>query len=208
MAPHSSTLAWRIQWTEEPGRLQSMGLLRVGHDRATSLSLFSFMHWRKKCQPTPVFLSGESQGRGSLVGCHLWGRTESDTSEVTQQQQQQRFIVYIYHSFFIYSSVDGHLGCFHVLAIVNSAAVNTGVHVSFSILFSSGHTPRNGIVGGFIPPMPMIMMLLLLLSRFSRVRLCATSQTAAHQAPPSLGFSRQEHWSGQPFPSPMHESEK
>ena len=51
-------------------------------------------------------------------------------------------------------------------------------------------------------------MLLLLLSRVSRVRLCATPQKAAHQAPPSLGFSRQEHWSGLPFPSPMHESEK
>ena len=50
-------------------------------------------------------------------------------------------------------------------------------------------------------------MLLLLLSHFSRVRLCATPETAAHQAPPSLGFSRQEHWSGLPFPSPMHESE-
>ena len=50
--------------------------------------------------------------------------------------------------------------------------------------------------------------LLLLLSRFSRVQLCATPWTAAHQAPPSLGFSRQEHWSGLPFPSPMHESEK
>ena len=52
------------------------------------------------------------------------------------------------------------------------------------------------------------LLLLLLLSRFSRVRLCATPQTAAHQAPPSLGFSRQEHWSGLPFPSPIHESEK
>ena len=52
------------------------------------------------------------------------------------------------------------------------------------------------------------MLLLLLLSRFSRVRLCTTPQTAAHQAPPSLGFSRQDHWSGLPFPSPMHESEK
>ena len=50
--------------------------------------------------------------------------------------------------------------------------------------------------------------LLLLLSSFSRVRLCAAPETAAHQAPPSLGFSRQEHWSGLPFPSPMHESEK
>ena len=51
-------------------------------------------------------------------------------------------------------------------------------------------------------------LLLLLLSRFSRVQLCATPETAAHQAPPSLGFSRQEPWSGLPFPSPMHESEK
>ena len=49
---------------------------------------FTFMHWRRKWQPIPVFLPGESQGQGSLVGCHLWGRTESDTIKVTQQQQQ------------------------------------------------------------------------------------------------------------------------
>ena len=83
MVPHSSTLAWKILWTEEPGRLQSMGSLRVGYDWVTSLSLFTFMHWKRKGQPTPVFLPGESQGWGSLVGCHLWGRTESDTTEVT-----------------------------------------------------------------------------------------------------------------------------
>ena len=47
----------------------------VGHDLATSLSLFTFMHWRRKWQPTPVFLPGESQGQGSMVGCHLWGHT-------------------------------------------------------------------------------------------------------------------------------------
>ena len=80
MAPHSGTLAWKIPWTEEPGGLQSMGSLRIRHDWATSLSLFTFMHWRRKWQPTPVFLPGESQGRGSLVGCRLWGRTESDTT--------------------------------------------------------------------------------------------------------------------------------
>ena len=73
MAPHSSTLAWKIPWMEEPGRLQSMGSRRVRHDWATSLSLFTFMHWRRKWQPTPVFLPGESQGQGSLVGCRLWG---------------------------------------------------------------------------------------------------------------------------------------
>ena len=82
-APHSGTLAWKIPWMEEPGRLQSMGSLRVEHDWATSLSLFTFMHWRRKWQPTPVFLPGEPQGWGSLVGCRLWGHTESDTTEVT-----------------------------------------------------------------------------------------------------------------------------
>ena len=72
MAPHSSTLAWKIPWMEEAGRLQSMESLGVRRNWATSLSLFSFMHWRRKWQPTPVFLPGESQGRGSLVGCCLW----------------------------------------------------------------------------------------------------------------------------------------
>ena len=88
MAPHSSTLTWKTPWMEEPGRQQSVGSLRVGQDWVTSLSLFTFMHWRRKWQPTPVFLPGESQGWGSLLGCHLWGRTELDTTEVTQQQQQ------------------------------------------------------------------------------------------------------------------------
>ena len=83
MAPHSSTLAWKIPWTEEPGGLQSLGSLRVGHDWVTSLSLFTFMHWRRKWQPAPVFLPGEYQRLGSLVGCRLWGRTESDMTEAT-----------------------------------------------------------------------------------------------------------------------------
>ena len=73
---------------ENPGELQFMGSLRVGHDGATSLSLFTVIHWRRKWQPTPVFLPGESQGQGSLVGCRLWCHTESDTTEATQQQQQ------------------------------------------------------------------------------------------------------------------------
>ena len=74
MAPYSSTLVWKIPLMEEPGGLQSMGSLRVGHNSVTLLSLFTFMHWRRKWQPTPVFLPGESQGWGSLVGCRLWGR--------------------------------------------------------------------------------------------------------------------------------------
>ena len=77
-APHSSTLAWKIPWTEEPGRLQSTGSLRVGHDWATSLSLFTFMHWRRKWQPTPLFLPGESQGRGAWWAA-VYGVAQSQT---------------------------------------------------------------------------------------------------------------------------------
>ena len=83
LATHSSTLAWKTPWTEEGGRLQSMGSLRVGHDWATLISLFTFLHWRSKWQLTPVFWPGEFHGRGNLVGCHLWGRTESDTTDAT-----------------------------------------------------------------------------------------------------------------------------
>ena len=78
MAPHSSTLAWKIPWMEEPGRLQSMGSLRVGHDWATSLLLSTFMHWRRKWHPTLVLLPGKSHGWRSLLGCSPWGHTESD----------------------------------------------------------------------------------------------------------------------------------
>ena len=69
MAPHFSTLAWKIPWMEEPGRLGDF--------------TFTFMHWRRTWQPTSVFLPGEFQGRRSLVGCSLWGRTESDMTEAT-----------------------------------------------------------------------------------------------------------------------------
>ena len=145
MAPHSSTLAWKIPWTEEPGRLQTMGSRRVGHDWATSLSLFTFMHWRRKWQPTPVFLPGESQGHGSLVGHHLWGRTESDTTEATYHQH---IYVHIYlHG--PHSSVDGLLDCPCVLAFVNSVAVNTEVHASFRTLFPSRYMPRSGVAGSY-----------------------------------------------------------
>ena len=74
MATHSTILAWRIPGTGEPGGLKSMGSLRVGHNSVTSLSLFIFMHWRRKWQSTPVFLPGESQGWRCLVSCHLWDR--------------------------------------------------------------------------------------------------------------------------------------
>ena len=85
MTTHSSVLAWRI-----PGTADLVGCHLWGHTESDtterlhfhfSLSLFTFMRWRRKWQPTPVFLLGESQGWWSLVGCHLWGRTESDTTK-------------------------------------------------------------------------------------------------------------------------------
>ena len=78
MAPHSSTLAWKIPWTEEPGGLQSMGSLRVREDWATSLSLFTCMHWRRKWQLIPVFLPWESQGRGAWWAA-IYGVAQSRT---------------------------------------------------------------------------------------------------------------------------------
>ena len=79
--PHQYSFAWKIPWMEEPGRLQSMGSLRVRYNWATSLSLFTFVHWRRQWQPTPVLLPGESHGRRSLVGCSPRGRKDSDMTE-------------------------------------------------------------------------------------------------------------------------------
>ena len=87
-----------------------MGLLRVGHDWATSLSLFTFMHWRRKWQPTPVFLPWESQGQGSLVGCCLWGRTESDTTEATYSSSSSYILVATQINF-SYDSSCSNRGC-------------------------------------------------------------------------------------------------
>ena len=96
MATHSSTLAWKIPWMEEPGRLQSMGSQRVGHNLATKQqkqaaknaaksNLYSVFHFpyngRRTWQPTPVFLPGKFHGWRSLVGYSPWGRKELDTTE-------------------------------------------------------------------------------------------------------------------------------
>ena len=85
MAPYSSTLAWKIPWTEEPGGLQSVGSQRLGHDWVTSLYTIilyiSYIYGRRRWHPTPVLLPGKSHGRRSLVGCSPWGLKESDTTE-------------------------------------------------------------------------------------------------------------------------------
>ena len=230
MAPHSSTLAWKIPWTEEPGRLQSMGLLGVGHDQATSLSLFTFMHWRRKWQPTPVFLPGESQGQGSLVGCRLWGHTESDTTQQQQQQQQGKN----QHNLGRKRQFnDNNWQLQHL--ILNDDQNNQTENQQRKRRLEQQYKPTRPNRYGQNTPLKnsrtcslenrlldlekgkgewreqhgnIYTICYAMLSRFSRVRLCATPQTAAHQAAPSLGFSRQEHWSGLPFPSPGHGSEK
>ena len=111
MATDSSTLAWKIPWTEEPGRLRSMGSLRVRHDWATWLSLFTFMHWRRKWQPTPVFLPRESQGQGSLVDCCLWGHTRvrHDWSDLAAVAVHMR-VIFPWHAY----------GCNMVTAMFNT----------------------------------------------------------------------------------------
>ena len=78
MSTHASTLAWKIPWMEEPGRLQSMKSQRVRHDWATSVS---FTFWRREWQPTPVFLPGEPHGQRDLVVYNLWGCKDLDTTE-------------------------------------------------------------------------------------------------------------------------------
>ena len=100
---------------------------------------------------------------------------------------------------------------FHVIFLICcELALEVGFLKAFPILnYFSMNTFRTFLKGRhFLLTAPGSLLLLLLLSHFSRVRLCATPETAAHQAPPSLGFSRQEHWSGLPFPSPMHENGK
>ena len=82
MAPHSSSLAWKIPWTEEPGGLQSMGSLGVGHDSNFTLT-FHFHALEEEMATHSIALAWRIPGTGDLVGCHLWGRTESDTTEVT-----------------------------------------------------------------------------------------------------------------------------
>ena len=97
MATHSSTLAWEIPWTEEPGRLQSVGLRRTGHNWVTSLSLFTFMHWRRKWQPTPVLLSGESQrwepGGLPSVGSH---RVRHDWRDLAAAAAGEKVSLFLY----------------------------------------------------------------------------------------------------------------
>ena len=132
MAPHSSTLAWKIPWTEEPGGLQSMGSLRVRHDWATSLSLFTFLHWRRKWQPTPVFLPGESQGRRSLVGCRLWGRTRvgHDWSDLAAAAAVDYMVLIYFWPLYsiLFYSIDLYVCLYAIAILFHTVAVEKREH--------------------------------------------------------------------------------
>ena len=174
------------------------------------------MHWRRKWQPTPVFLPGESQGRGSLVGCRLrvaqsWTRLtrlssssssgyslclgEGRREETSHKEGMCRFLCSLSGSRWLQG--DRH--------DLEEWEFLTSVSLLQRHLLAQNVLGFNFLIQQ-VKEVLLVLLLLLLLSRFSRVRFCATPETAAHQAPSSLGFSRQEHWSGLPFPSPMHES--
>ena len=167
---------------------------------------------------------GVGDGQGSLVCCCPWGCKMSDmTSDITEMKLCLNFfskqtnyclrqvISPLESSFFFFrmeqSFIFRHFqkGVFGTLNASSCAPPMGKIH----ILLSTIHNIKCWNVIAFLDPeFCIIMLLLLLLSHFSHVWLCWTPETAAHQAPPSLGFSRQEHWSGWSFPSPMHESEK
>ena len=115
MAPHSSTLAWKSPWTEEPGRLQSMGLLRVRHDWAISLSLFTFINWRRKWQPTQEFLPGESQGGGAW-----WAAIYGVAQSRTQLKWLSSSSVYVTSLFLTFVSFSIGIVLFLIISRANS----------------------------------------------------------------------------------------
>ena len=156
--------------------------------------------------PTPVLLPGKSHGWRSLVGCSPWGGEESDTTERL-------------HFHFSLSCIgEGNGNPLQCSCLENPRDGGAWLAAVYEVtqswtrlkrLSSSKYSIISSANSESFTSVPVRRsMLLLLLSCFSHVQLCATPETAAHQAPPSLGFSKQEHWSGLPFPSPMHESEK
>ena len=111
MAPHSSALAWKILWTEEPSRLQSMGSQRVGYDWATSLSLFTFMHWRRKCQPTQCScLENPRDGGAWWAAVHWVAQSQTRLKRLSSSSSR---IVWMHHVLFIHSLVYRHGSCFN-----------------------------------------------------------------------------------------------
>ena len=154
------------------------------------------------CDPIDISPSGsawDSPGKDTGVGCHflLQCMKVKSESEVTQSCPT------------LSDPMDCSLPGSSVHGIFQARVLEWGA-IAFLYTYIPSSLPFPNTLAHFCLEFSpnSVLLLLLLLSRFSRVRLCATPETAAHQAPPSLGFSRQEHWSGLPFPSPVHGSEK
>ena len=143
MAAHSSTLAWKIPWMEEPGRPQSMGSLRVGHNWATSLSLFTFMHWRRKWQPTLVFLPGESQGQGSL-GAAVYGVAQSQTWLKRLSSSSSSRAIYESSCVVLHHRIHFSLYIMHFL--MHSSFLSGFQQFDFSVDFTVSILPSNHLV--------------------------------------------------------------
>ena len=130
MAPHSSTLAWKILWTEEPGRLQSMRSLRVGHYWATSLSLFTFMHWRRKWQPTQCSCL-ENPRDGEAWWAAVCGVAQSRTRLKWLSSSSICIYVcvcvYIYIYIYIYGAIYTHTHT-HIYIYIYTICIYTHTH--------------------------------------------------------------------------------
>jgi len=116
--------AWKIPWMEDPGGLQSMGSLRVRHNWATSLSLFTFMHWRGKQHPTPVFSPGESQGQGSLVAA-VYGVTQSRKRLKRLSSRNMDFTMLTILQFTVLSGVSQIEKDKHMISLIQFSSVQS-----------------------------------------------------------------------------------
>ena len=166
VAPHSSTLAWKIPWMEELGGLQSMGSLRVGHDWTTSLSLFTFMHWRRKWQPTPVFLPGESPGQGA------WWAAVSGVAQSRTRLKR------LSSSSMLLGAAKKRKSKHNLYKI---AVQNTWI--GWLLFYSSLQGKTKSWGQHFNPSQTFFVLDVSMLHSVSRVQLFATPWTVAHQAP-------------------------
>ena len=175
-------------WTGRPGMLQFMGLQRVGHDWATELNWTeSGKGGHAKTRKEQSRNSSAALGQGPGRGIHINLEALQQNETIPLPRPTPHHMEDVSERRAQFNSLENHRSSDHRCQRISGLKERRPC---------TYHAPYKA------------SLLLLLLSHFSCVQLCATPQTVAHQAPPSLGFSRQEHWSGLQFPSPMHESEK
>ena len=156
-------------------------------------------------QPTPVFLPGKSHGWWNLVGYSPWGCKESDTTEQLHFHFHFLKVPVKWNFFFCFWDLWARRSRTSALSLTpyfHHFAHNSQIQTDYLTSLLALACGLSILTGNSIHFLPLNYSLLLLLSSFSRVWLLATPWTAAYQAPPSMGFSRQECWSGVPLPSP------